>query len=290
MKDHMPSAASSAPPKPFTAIGPQTGLSASARRISAMVLRSWYLMRSSLPRALELVYWPFLQLLTWGFLQKHLSSTDNPAVIAGGVLIGAMLLWDVLVRSQLGLSIAFLEEVWSRNLGHLMMSPLRPNEFVAGLFIVSLIRMAIGLVPVALLSYWFFGFNVFAMGLPLVLFFACLTLTGWALGLATTGAVLRFGLGAEGIVWSAVFVLLPICCVYYPVATLPGWLQPVALALPPTWVFEGMRTLLLEGQVRWSHIGVALLLNLIFMAIGYAIFRYFLHQARVSGTLLQSGE
>ena len=158
-----------------------------------------------------------------------------------------MLLWDILVRSQLGFAVAFLEEIWSRNLGHLMMSPLRPSELVAALIAVSLIKLMVAMVPVALLAYLFFGFNVLSLGFAFAAFFANLVIMSWSLGLISTGVVLRWGLGAESFAWLIVFVFLPLCCVYYPVATLPGWLQPVALALPPTYVFEGLRAIVLDG-------------------------------------------
>ena len=164
-----------------------------------------------------------------------------------GLFIGGVLLWDILVRSQLGFAVAFLEEIWSRNLGHLMMSPLRPTELVAALMVVSLIKLLVAMVPVALLAYLFFGFNVLSLGFAFAAFFANLVIMSWSLGLVSTGVVLRWGLGAESFAWLIVFVFLPLCCVYYPVTTLPGWLQPVALALPPTYVFEGLRAIVLDG-------------------------------------------
>ena len=95
-----------------------------------MVLRYWYVIRSSWPRTAELIYWPLVQMLTWGFLQSYLAQTTSFAAKAAGLFIGGVLLWDILVRGQLGFAVAFLEEIWSRNLGHLMMSPLRPSELV----------------------------------------------------------------------------------------------------------------------------------------------------------------
>jgi ABC-2 type transport system permease protein len=144
------------------------------------------------------------------------------------VLIGAVMLWDILFRGQLGFSISFLEEMWSRNLGNLMISPLRPSEFVAALMVMSIIRLAIGMVPVTLLAIWFFGFNLWALGFALVAFFANLMLTGWAVGIFVSGLVLRNGLGAETFAWSIMFLFLPLACVYYPVAVLPAWLQLIA--------------------------------------------------------------
>jgi ABC-2 type transport system permease protein len=269
---------------------PQTGAAASAGRIWGMVLRYWYVIRSSWPRTAELIYWPLVQMLMWGFLQSYLAQTTSLAAKAAGLFIGAVLLWDILVRSQLGFAVAFLEEIWSRNLGHLMMSPLRPTELIAALTIVSLIKLAVAMVPVALLAYLFFDFNVLSLGLAFAAFFANLAIMSWSLGLVSTGVVLRWGLGAESFAWLIVFVFLPLCCVYYPVSTLPGWLQPVALALPPTYVFEGLRAIVLDGGFDVQLMVRAFLLNLVYFAAGFAAFAYFLHRARVHGSLVQMGE
>jgi len=268
----------------------QIGVAASAGRIWGMVLRYWYVIRSSWPRTAELIYWPLVQMLTWGFLQSYLAQTTNLAGKAAGLFIGGVLLWDILVRSQLGFAVAFLEEIWSRNLGHLMMSPLRPTELVAALIIVSLIKLMVAMVPVAVMAYFFFGFNVLSLGIAFAAFFANLVIMSWSLGLVSTGVVLRWGLGAESFAWLIVFVFLPLCCVYYPVTTLPGWLQPVALALPPTYVFEGLRAIVLNGTFDAQLMVKAFLLNLVYFAFGFAAFATFLHRARVQGSLVQMGE
>jgi ABC-2 type transport system permease protein len=268
----------------------QASLAASWGRIWGMVLRYWYVIRSSWPRTAELIYWPLVQMLMWGFLQSYLAQTASFAAKAAGLFIGGVLLWDVLVRSQLGFAVAFLEEIWSRNLGHLMMSPLRPGELIAALIIVSLIKLTVAMVPVAVLAYVFFGFNVLALGIAFALFFANLVIMSWSLGLVSTGVVLRWGLGAEMFAWLIVFVFLPLCCVYYPVTTLPAWLHPVALALPPTYVFEGLRAIVLQGAFEPALMLKAFLLNLAYFAGGFAAFGYFLQSARVHGSLVQMGE
>jgi ABC-2 type transport system permease protein len=268
----------------------QTTIPASAARIWGMVLRYWYVIRSSWPRTAELVYWPLVQMLMWGFLQSYLARTTSLAGKAAGLFIGAVLLWDILVRSQLGFAVAFLEEIWSRNLGHLMMSPLRPSELVAALMAVSLIKLLVAMIPVALLAYLFFGFNVLSLGFAFAAFFANLIFMSWSLGLISTGVVLRWGLGAESFAWLIVFVLLPVCCVYYPVAVLPAWLQPLALALPPTYVFEGLRAIVESGSFRGDLMLRAFALNFVYFALGFAVFRYLLESARVNGSLVQMGE
>ncbi len=262
----------------------------SPRRIAAMVLRYWYLLRSSWPRLLELIDWPAVQMLMWGFLQLYIAGNAGFFARAGGTFIGAVLLWDILFRGQLGFSISFLEEMWARNLANLMISPLRPLEFVGALMIMSLIRLAIGMGPVSLLAIAFFGFNLYGLGLALAAFFVNLILTSWAIGILVSGLVLRNGLGAESLAWTIMFLLLPLTCVYYPVTILPHWLQAVAWTLPPTYVFEGMRELLINHVFRADLMVRALALNAVFFAVAIAGFIALLDSARRQGSLLQTGE
>src|SRR2546423_6556685 len=262
----------------------------SPRRVAAMVLRYWYLLRWSFARLIELIYWPAVQMLMWGFLQSYLAGQASLFVQAGGMLVGAVMLWDVLFRGQLGFSISFLEEMYARNLGNLMISPLRAAEFVAALMIMSIVRLAIGIVPVTGLAVWFFGFNLWALGIALAAFFANLMLTGWAVGNFVSGLVLRDGLGAETVAWSIMFLFLPLTCVYYPVAVLPAWLQVVAWALPPTYVFEGMRALLIEHTFRADLMIEALALNIVLFSLAVVAFLALLASARRNGSLMQTGE
>jgi ABC-2 type transport system permease protein len=264
--------------------------SASARRTGAMVLRYWYLLRSSWPRLLDLMYWPTVQVLTWGFLQLYVDQNAGFFARAGGIFIGAVLLWDMLFRGQLGFSVSFLEEMWARNLGNVMMSPLRHHEFVAALMIMSVVRLLIGMVPVSLIAIPLFGFNIYGMGAALPVFFANLILTSWAVGIFVSGLVLRNGMGAENLAWTIMFIFLPLTCVYYPVATLPEWLQWIAWLLPPTYVFEGMRALLIEKVFRADLMLQAFGLNVLWFAAAVAGFLHLLKSARRHGSLLQTGE
>jgi ABC-2 type transport system permease protein len=262
----------------------------SIKRIGAMLLRYNYLLLSSWPRLLELIYWPALQLITWGFLQNYISENAGFFARAGGTFIGAVILWDILFRGQLGFSISFLEEMWARNLGNLVMSPLKPIEFLISLMVMSIIRLAIGVVPMTLIALAFFDFNLYGIGLPLVAFFCNLIFTSWAVGVVVSGLVLRNGLGAESLAWTLMFMLLPLCCVYYPVSVLPGWLQALAWALPPTYVFEGMRALLSAHQFRGDLMAAALGLNAVYLAAAFGLFLLLLGSARRAGSLVQSGE
>jgi ABC-2 type transport system permease protein len=259
-------------------------------RIAAIVLRHWYLLRSSWPRIFELLYWPLLQLLTWGFLQRYLNQQDGLVGAASRVLLGGVLLWEVLVRGQLGVSLSFLEEVWSRNMANLLLSPLTRVELLASLLIISLIRVALTIVPISLLALFFFDFNLWSLGFALAGYFANLLLTGWSVAILTSGIVLKHGLGAESLVWTMLFVLMPLSCVFYPVASLPPFLQQVAWLLPPTHVFEGMRALIQQQSFSAALMLRASAINIVFISAACFGFLKLLNGARRNGSLMSIGE
>ncbi len=271
-------------------IAHDTGGGFSPGRVAAMLLRYLYLLRSSWPRVLELIYWPTIQMILWGFMSQFLRTNSSWVASAFGVLLAAVLLWDVMFRGQLGVSMSFLEEMWARNLGHLFVSPLRPYEWVLSLLAMSLIRVIIGVVPAMLLAIPLYHYSIFGLGLPLIAFFVNLLVMGWALGLIITALILRHGMGAETIAWLAIFILAPVSAVYYPVAILPGWLQYVSAALPSAHVFEGMRALMFAHVFRLDHFAAAVALNLLYIALGAVAFLWSFRSARRRGALLHVGE
>lgn len=258
-------------------------------RITALILRYLYLLRSSWPRIIEIAYWPTMQMVIWGFVSQHFSSS-SPELTAGGILISVVLVWDCLFRSHISYTLSFLEELWSRNLGNLFVSPLRPNELIAALASISMMRTLIGMLPAALLAIPFFNVSVFDMGLPLLGFFLNLVLTGWAISQFVTGILIRYGLGAESLTWVLPFLIAPFSCIYYPLSTLPQWMQSVAVFVPTTYVFEGMRALLIDGIFRADLMLQAVALNFSFLAFGLFAFFISFQAARRHGLLLQSGE
>ena len=265
-------------------------MSGSLNRVVALMLRHYYLFRGSWTRIFDLMYWPTLQMVIWGFITVFLNQHSNWFAQAAGVLIGSVLLWDVLVRAQFGFTFSLLEEMWSRNLANLFVAPLRPFEFGLSLMAMGVLRSCVGVVPAALLAIPLFQYSVFEMGLPLVAFWAMLIMFGWAIGLGIAALLFRFGLAAESYAWAAIFLIQPISGVWYPIDVLPVWLRPLAWSLPSTHVFEGMRSVLIEGVFRWDLLGSAFALNLVFLGLGFAAFLYAFARARQRGQLLQSSE
>jgi ABC-2 type transport system permease protein len=283
---------------PAPNLSPQGG---SLRRIWGLMYRHLALYRRSWPRVLELMYWPVLQMVVWGFVTSYLVgaqhnaassglSAPSGATIAAGVLLGGVLLWEVTLRAQMGFAISFLEEVWSRNLGHVFVSPLRPWELVAGLAAMSVLRTAIGVGAAMILAFALYGFGLWSIGPVLVAYMAALMAMGWAVALAVTALILRHGAGAEALAWGVMFGLAPFAAVFYPVAVLPGWLQPIALSIPAAHVFEGMRAALVDGRIAWDHLAWAVALDAVWLAGAAWVFLAQFHQARVRGALLNIGE
>ena len=258
-------------------------------RVSALVLRYLYLLRSSWPRIIEIAYWPTMQMVIWGFVSQHFSSS-SPELTAGGILISVVLVWDCLFRSHISYTLSFLEELWSRNLGNLFVSPLRPSELIIALASISMMRTLIGMLPAALLAIPFFGVSVFDMGFPLLGFFLNLVLTGWAISQFVTGILIRYGLGAESLTWVLPFLIAPFSCIYYPLSTLPDWMQSIAVFIPTTYVFEGMRALLLDEVFRSDLMIKGFSLNIAYLTAGVCVFFASFKAARRHGLLLQSGE
>ncbi len=218
--------------------------------ISGIVLRYLYLYTRNGLRAFELFFWPLNTLLVWGFLTRYLTQAgEGGASLPVTFLLGGVLLWDVQFRASQGVSVSFLEDVWTRNLLNVFVAPVRTWELVAGFCTVGLLRVIITVPILSLMAFLAFRFNIFDFNLWLIPFFGNLLIFGWAMGMMANAMVLRWGQAAEGLSWALPFLLQPFTAVYYTVETLPGFLQPVSLALPSTHVFEAMRHAM-AGDVR----------------------------------------
>jgi ABC-2 type transport system permease protein len=210
-------------------------------RAAAIVLRYFYLLRGSPARVLPLFAWVAIDIVLWGFITKYLNSVSSSGFNFVPALLGAVLLWDFLVRVMQGVTMAFFEDVWSRNFLNIFATPLRIWEYLAGLVISSIATSLVGLAVMLIVAAAVFGLSFFSYGVALVPFLVALFLSGIALGVFGSAMVLRLGPAAEWFVWPIPAVVSPFVGVFYPLSTLPSWMQYVAHALPPSYVFEGMR-------------------------------------------------
>lgn len=259
-------------------------------RIAALLTRHLYLYKRSFARLLEIFYWPFLDLVIWGFITMYLQGEGAPLHGAVTFFLGALILWDILFRAQQGIALSFLEEMWARNLMNLFASPLTVGEYLVATMTMSVMKvLAVGSLMV-LFAWAFYDYDIFRMGIALLPFILNLVLSGWIIGVLTTSIIMRFGQQAEVLAWGMVFLFQPVSCVFYPMEVLPVFLQPLAMAVPPAHVFEGMRAVLTDGVFPFSHLAWASGLNLFFLLLMVSWFYHTFNVCKERGMLVRVGE
>ena len=262
----------------------------SINRIYGLFLRHFFLIKSSLPRVLDLIYWPTIQIILWGFISKFFTTYSDYYNNTVGVILTCAILYDFLFRSSISFNMLFLEEIWSRNFTNLFIAPLRISEIIISLVFTALIRTLIGLVPAILLTSPLFGISILNLGAPLFLLFLSLYIFGITLGLFVSSGLLRYGPAFENIAWSSLFLLAQLGCIYYPIEILPEFFQNLARALPLVHIFEEARHILVDNVVNYESIFTAFKLNLIYLLFGILLFYYSFSQARKKGSLINIGE
>ena len=259
-------------------------------RIYGLLLRHMYLILSSFPRTLDLVYWPSIQLILWGFIAKFFELNSNYYSDTVGIILTAAILYDFLFRTSIGFNIMFLEEIWSRNFTNLFISPIKIKEIISSLTIAAIMRTLIGIIPISLLAVPFFGVSIFNIGTPIIFLLLNLYLFGVTLGLIVSSGLMRFGPSFENIAWATLFLLAPLGCVYYPLDILPGWLQIISNLLPLVHIFEEMRNILINQEVNIQKIILSTIITIIYFIIGSSLFYISYYSARKRGILINMGE
>ena len=259
-------------------------------KVYGLSLRHFYLIRSSFPRILDLIYWPSIQIFLWGFISKFFTMSSSYYNNTVGVILSAAILYDFLFRSSISYNMMFLEEIWSRNFTNLFISPIKIKEIIAALTLTAIVRTLIGMVPAAVLAIPVFGVSIFKIGVPLILLLISLYIFGITLGLLVTSGLIRYGPSFENIAWASLFFLAPLGCIYYPIEILPEWLQIIAKMLPLVHIFEEMRNILISDIISYSSILIAITISFIYFVFGIIIFYVSYYGAKIRGTLINVGE
>ena len=259
-------------------------------RMYGLFLRHFYLIRGSFPRILDLIYWPSIQIILWGFISKFFTTYSDYYNNTVGIILTCAILYDFLFRSSISFNMLFLEEIWSRNFTNLFISPLKIKEIIISLIFTSLVRTLIGLIPAIILTSPLFGISILKLGLPLLFLFLSLYIFGITLGLLVSAGLLRFGPSFENIAWSSLFLLAPLGCIYYPIEILPNFFQLLAKGLPLVYIFDEARNILINGSVDFKNIFNAYFLNLFYLILSIIIFYISFNKAREKGTLINMGE
>lgn len=261
-----------------------TAATVSPRRVWAVLKRHGYELRHSPPMLFDMFFWPVIDLVIWGMVTTFIQRADADLPLPIGFLLGGVLLWDLVFRSNLGVGITFLDDTsWSHNVVNLLASPLRPVEYLAGIVGWAFVKLLSGWTVMVILSGILFAFTPFAMGPVLALFALALMLFGVAMAMVVVGVILRLGQGADILAWGLAVLLMPLSAIFYPVDALPGWAQALANGIPAAHVFEAMRTVLAGGAVPWERLWAAFALDAVYLTGGLAF------AAAMFGTLRRRG-
>lgn len=246
----------------------------SLRRIASVYMRHAYGLKHSIPGFFDMLFWPAVDLLLWGLLTVFIQSQGADLNVAVGFLIGGVLLWDLVFRSNLGIGITFLDDTsWTHNVLNLLVSPLRPSEYIVGAVAWSLTKVLAGWSIMVTMAFVLFNFSAFELGVPLAFFMLALMLFGTAIGMIVLGIILRFGPGADILAWGLAVLMMPLSAVFYPVDVLPRWAQIITAGLPTSYVFEGMRTVLAGDPLPMRNLVMAYALDAVYLFLGMAFAR-----------------
>ena len=243
-----------------------------ARRVGAIVLRQVYLLRGSPARVLPMFAWVAIDILLWGFITRYLNSVSHAGFNFVPALLGAVLLWDFHGRVMQGVTMAFFEDVWSRNFLNLFATPLRTSEYLAGLVITGICTSVLGLVAMLILATAVFGLSFASYGAALAPFLLVLFAMGIALGIFGAGIVLRLGPASEWLIWPIPSLISPFAGVFYPISVLPAWMRVIAKTLPPSYVFEGMRAVVAGKPIPWDSLAIGAGLSAVYVGLACLFF------------------
>jgi ABC-2 type transport system permease protein len=256
-------------------------------RITALLMRHIYLYQRSIPRLMDLFFWPILEILVWGFLSIYLESLNLTGINIVSLLLGAVIFWDLLSQSQRAVSFAFMEEVWEKNFLNIFVTPLKTSEFLTSTFLLGVVRILLVGIILGVTSLLFYDYNILQFGLYSIPIIMNLLLFGWALGLFSTALIFRFGNSAQMLAYAFIFLIQPFSAVFYPITALPETIRWISYMLPSSYVFEGLRAIIHGGAFPLMEFTIALGLNVFYiLLIGYFFYRAF-YWVRVNGKLLK---
>ena len=247
---------------------------------------------------LGLLFWPVLLPASWVLMGQAYSGNDPQALaafaeragstnVAGFVFVGyAMYMW---LSSQLwGSGTALRQEQVRGSLEAVFVTPASRLVPLFGPGVATLIPMAATFVVMGVALWLLFGV-VPPMGA--VLQAAVVVVLGvpalYAIGTLFAASVLRFGEVAPIVqLIRGMFVLA--CGITFPVAMLPLWAQVWAWLMPPTYIVEDLRRVLLQGAGLGDvapHIAIVLTIAMLTALLAIGVFRFLETSARRSGML-----
>lgn len=252
------------------------------RRSWAVFLRYFYVF-TKFDQIADLFYWPAIDIFLWGMTSVWLQSHEQGIAHVALVILSGLIFWQIVWRSNYEVGVNLLLEFWNRNLVNMFSTPLRLRDWIGGIMLVSLFKIAISLTFGSLLVFVLYKLNVFTVGWQFLPFGFSLLLSGWWIGFLAAAIVIYWGQRLQMLAWMTAYVFAPFSAVMYPVDALPVWAQKIAWCLPTTYVFEGMRKILAGQPFPMKELWMSFGLNGVYFALALGIFKWSFEKSRNKG-------
>ena len=225
-------------------------------------------MKKNYEEVAELFFWPSVELLLWGvtaFFIKTINPDFGKILIA---IVAGLIFWHIVWRNQYEMNWNLLKELWNDNLINLFSTPLRFSEWIVANLILGFIKMVVGFSFASMLAFVLYEVNIFSLGFHLLLFMMLLMTSGWCIGFFMVGFIMRYGQRVQIFAWGFAAIISPFAAIYYPVSILPHWAQIISKAIPMSYIFEGIREVIMTGNFSIEKILTSLILNLFYIILG----------------------
>lgn len=251
-------------------------------RVKAILVQEFFYSFRAIEILMDLVVFPVMSVIVFGFLSNYLAGANN-VLIGRGVLLG-ILLWQVIWITQYTISLGSLWNIWSRNLSNLFVTPLTVREYLFAQTLSGVFKGVLILGVNAIISIYVFNFNILDLGLlNLTLMLINLIFFAFSLAIVILGLIFRFGVRIQAFAWGILPFFQPLSAAFYPVSVLPSFLQPIAYALPPTYIFEAARGILGGSGMDMQKMITAFVLNIIYITVAIISFDYNFKKSKESG-------
>lgn len=251
-------------------------------RILGVFFRYFYVARKGLHQLSDLFYWPFVDILLWGLTSTWLRSQSHVENLPL-ILMTALIFWQIVWRGSQDISVNLLQEFWQRNLVNLFSTPLKITEWIAGMLLLGLCKLAVCITFGTLMVFFLYSLNVFTVGWAFLPFAILLVIFGWTVSFLSASAIILWGHRVEMIAWMIGFLFAPFSAVFYPIEILPRWAQNISWSLPTTYIFEGMRCILANGSCPFRYVWISLGFNAVYLITAILIFRWAFEKSREKG-------
>jgi ABC-2 type transport system permease protein len=255
-----------------------------ASKYGASFYKSWIMAKRNFFTIFEVIFWPFIGLMSIGLMASFLSMSQNQVSF---ILIGAIA-FSIIQVCQIDIAYVMLFDMWSKSIKHTFIAPVRGRHLIIGSLLFGILRSSLVFIILMAISFYAFGFNFLSGGtLPVLIFLAGLYLSSASIGILVCISILMFGQRAEVAAWTITGIMMFICGIYYPVSVLPQGIQMVARAIPLTYFLEYMRSFYGFGE---ANVMFGFALAIFYFGAGIMALDRAVIRARRSGILLRLSE